>query len=50
MNEERRHRTLRLRTRVTVVFSLTALVASLGLALATFAAATTANARRLFAL
>lgn len=39
MNESRRHRTLRLRTRVTLVFSLTALVASLGLALATFAAA-----------
>ena len=39
MNEQRRHRTLRLRTRVTLVFSLTALVASLGLALATFAAA-----------
>lgn len=39
MNELRRHRTLRLRTRVTLFFSMTALVASLGLALATFAAA-----------
>ncbi|MEY4175421.1 MAG: two-component histidine kinase MtrB [Actinomycetota bacterium] len=39
MNEPRRHRTLRLRTRVTLFFSMTALVASLGLALATFAAA-----------
>jgi signal transduction histidine kinase len=39
VNEPRRHRTLRLRTRVTLFFSMTALVASLGLALATFAAA-----------
>lgn len=39
MNELRRRRTLRLRTRVTLFFSMTALVASLGLALATFAAA-----------
>ncbi|MGB8860878.1 MAG: HAMP domain-containing sensor histidine kinase [Ilumatobacteraceae bacterium] len=36
MKEPRRRRTLRLRTRVTLFFSLTALVASLGLAVVTF--------------
>ncbi len=39
MNAPRRRRTLRLRTRVTIFFSLTALVASLGLAVVTFAVA-----------
>ena len=39
MSELRRRRTLRLRTRVTLFFSLTALVASLGLAVVTFAVA-----------
>ena len=39
MTEQRRRRTLRLRTRVTLFFSLTALVASLGLAVVTFAVA-----------
>ena len=39
MNTARRRRTLRLRTRVTIFFSLTALVASLGLAVVTFAVA-----------
>ncbi len=39
MNEPRRRRTLRLRTRVTLFFSLTALLASLGLAVTTFAVA-----------
>jgi len=41
MTEPRRRRTLRLRTRVTVFFSLTALLASLGLAVVTFAVART---------
>ena len=39
MSEPRRRRTLRLRTRVTLFFSLNALVASLGLAVVTFAVA-----------
>jgi len=39
MNTTRRRRTLRLRTRVTLFFSLTALVASLGLAVTTYAVA-----------
>ena len=39
MNSTRRRRTLRLRTRVTLFFSLTALVASLGLAVTTYAVA-----------
>ncbi len=39
MTEPRRRRTLRLRTRVTFFFSLTALVAGLGLAVVTFAVA-----------
>ena len=37
MTESTRRRTLRLRTRVTLFFSLTALVASLGLAVVTYA-------------
>ena len=39
MNTTRRRRTLRLRTRVTLFFGLTALVASLGLAVVTYAVA-----------
>ena len=39
MKEKRRRRTLRLRTRVTLFFSLTALVASLALAVVTYAVA-----------
>ena len=39
MNTPRRRRTLRLRTRVTLFFSLTALAASLGLAVVTYAVA-----------
>ena len=39
MNTTRRRRTLRLRTRVTLFFSLTSLVAGLGLAVATYAVA-----------
>ncbi len=39
MTEKRRRRTLRLRTRVTLFFSLTALVASLALAVVTYAVA-----------
>jgi signal transduction histidine kinase len=39
MSQPRRRRTLRLRTRVTLFFSLTALVASLGLAVVTYAVA-----------
>ena len=39
MSEPRRRRTLRLRTRVTLFFSLTGLVASMGLAVVTFAVA-----------
>ncbi|MFZ4720247.1 MAG: ATP-binding protein [Ilumatobacteraceae bacterium] len=39
MNTPRRRRTLRLRTRVTLFFGLTALVASLGLAVVTYAVA-----------
>ena len=39
MNSTRRRRTLRLRTRVTLFFSLTSLVAGLGLAVATYAVA-----------